>query len=45
MWGNDYDYERTLIDANHYYKTSSYEAKKNQQGPKLGKYKVVSYEY
>jgi hypothetical protein len=33
IWGNDYDYKQTLIDANHYYETS-YEAKKDQQDPK-----------
>jgi hypothetical protein len=38
MWGNDCDYERTLLDANHYHETSWYEAKKNQQDPKQGKY-------
>jgi hypothetical protein len=38
MWGNDCDYERTLLDANHYHETSCYEAKKNQQDPKQGKY-------
>jgi hypothetical protein len=30
MWDNDYDYQQTLIDAYHYYDTSSYEAKENQ---------------
>jgi hypothetical protein len=28
MWDNDYDYRWTLIDANHYYEISPYEAKK-----------------
>jgi hypothetical protein len=45
MWDNDYDFQWTLIDANHYYKTSFYEAKRNQQNPKHGKYKVVSHGY
>jgi hypothetical protein len=45
MWDDDYDYKWTLIDANHYYETSSYEAKKNQEDPKQGKYKVVSHGY
>jgi hypothetical protein len=33
------------IGANHYYETSSYEAKKSQQNPKQGEYKVVSHGY
>jgi hypothetical protein len=33
----------TLIDIDHYYETSSYKAKKNQQNPKWGKYKSVSH--
>jgi hypothetical protein len=45
MWDNDYDFQRTLIDANHYYETSSYEAKKSQQNPKRRKYKSVSHGY
>jgi hypothetical protein len=45
MWGNGYDYQRTLVDVNHYYETSPYEAKKNQQDPKRGRYKSVSHEY
>jgi hypothetical protein len=28
IWDNDYDYQRTLIEVNHYYETSPYEAKK-----------------
>jgi hypothetical protein len=28
MWDNDYNYQWTLIDANHYYETSPFEAKK-----------------
>jgi hypothetical protein len=28
MWDNDYDYQWTLIDANHCYETSPHEAKK-----------------
>jgi hypothetical protein len=28
MWDNDYDYQRTLIEVNHYYETFLYEAKK-----------------
>jgi hypothetical protein len=28
MWDNEYDYQRTLTDANHYYETSPHEAKK-----------------
>jgi hypothetical protein len=43
MWDNDYNYQRTLIDANHYYETSFYEAKKSQQNPMHGKYKPVSH--
>jgi hypothetical protein len=45
MWNNDYSYQWTLIDANLYYETSSYEAKKIQQNPKQGIYKVVSHGY
>jgi hypothetical protein len=45
MWDNVCDYKETLIDANHYHKTSSYEARKNQQDQKQGKYKVVSHGY
>jgi hypothetical protein len=33
---NDCNYQWTLIDINHYYRTSSYEAKKYQQNPKPG---------
>jgi hypothetical protein len=43
MWGDDYDYQRTLVDVNHYYETSPYEAKKNQQDPKRGRYKSVNH--
>jgi hypothetical protein len=42
---NHYDYQRTLIDANHYYETSPYKAKKNIQNPKREKYKVVNHGY
>jgi hypothetical protein len=28
IWDNDYDYQRTLFDTNHYYETSLYKAKK-----------------
>jgi hypothetical protein len=45
MWNNDCDYKRTLIDANHYHETSFYEAKKNQQDSKQGKFKVVNHGY
>ena len=45
MWNNDYSYKWTLIDANLYYKASSYEAKKIQQNPKQRIYKVVSHGY
>jgi hypothetical protein len=30
-WINDYDYQRKLIEANHYYETSPYKSEKNQQ--------------
>jgi hypothetical protein len=30
MHDNDYDYQRTLVDPNHYYKTLPYDAKKNE---------------
>jgi hypothetical protein len=42
MWDNDYDCQWTLTDANPYCETSFYEAKRNQQNPKHGKYKVVN---
>ena len=42
VWNNDHDYQRTLIDANHYYETSSCENKKKSTKSKAGKYKVVS---
>ena len=29
IWDNDYDYQCTLVDVNHYYETSPYEAKKS----------------
>jgi hypothetical protein len=45
MRDNDYDYQWILVDANHYYETSSYEAQKSQQNPKQGKYKVLSHGY
>jgi hypothetical protein len=37
MWGNDCDYKRTLIDANHCHEISSYEAKKKTTRSKVGK--------
>ena len=45
MWTNDLDYQRTLVEANHYYETSPYVAKKNQKNPKRGTYKSVSHGY
>ena len=45
MWGDDYDYQCTLVDVNHYYETNPYEAKKNQQDPKRGRYKSISHGY
>jgi hypothetical protein len=45
MWDNDYDYQRTLIEGNHYYETSPYEAKKYQQDLKREKYKSMSHGY
>jgi hypothetical protein len=45
IWGDDYDYQCTLVDVNHYYETSPYEAKKNQQDPKRGRYKSASHGY
>ena len=44
MWTKDLDYQQTL-EANHYYETSPYVAKKNQKSPKRGKYKSVSHGY
>jgi hypothetical protein len=43
MWDIDYNYQWTVIDANHYYETFPYEAKKNQQNPKRGKFKSMSH--
>jgi hypothetical protein len=43
MWDNDY--QQTLIDANYYYETSCYEAKRNQQNLQHEKYKIVSHGY
>jgi hypothetical protein len=45
VWVYDYDYKWALIDASHYHERSSYEAKKNQEDPKQGKYKVVNHRY
>jgi hypothetical protein len=45
MWNNDYDYQWTLINANHYYKISPYKTKNNQHNPKQEKYKSVSHGY
>ena len=39
MWNDDFDYQQTLIEVNHYYEISSYKAKKNQQDHKQGRYK------
>jgi len=45
IWTNEFDYQRTLVQTNHYYETSPYAAKKNQKNPKRGKYKSVSHGY
>jgi hypothetical protein len=37
----DYDYQRTLIDADHYYKTSPYEAKRISTNFKTGEMQVT----
>jgi hypothetical protein len=29
MWNNDYDYQQSLIEANHHYETPPYESKNN----------------
>jgi hypothetical protein len=40
-----YDYQKTLIEANHYYETSLYVAKKNEQYPRRGKGKSINHGY
>jgi hypothetical protein len=45
IWDNDFDYQRTLVVANHYYETSSYKAKKSQQNSMRENYKLVSHGY
>jgi len=45
IWTNEFDYQQTLVEANHYYETSTYAAKKNQNNPKQGEYKSLSHGY
>ena len=45
MWDDDFDYQRTLVEVNHYYETFSSEVKKNQQDPKQGRYKSMNHRH
>ena len=45
MWNNDLNYQKTLIEANHHFKTSPCEGKENQKDPKYNKYKYDSHGY
>ena len=45
IWDDDFDYQWTLVEVNHYYETFFYKAKKNQQDPKQERYKSVSHGY
>ena len=45
MWDDDFAYQQTLVEENQFYETCPYEAKKNQQDSKWGRYKSVNHEY
>jgi hypothetical protein len=44
MWDNDFNYQHTLYEANHYYEPSSYEAKKdpNEEKTQVSKLWIFS---
>jgi hypothetical protein len=39
-WDNDYDYQWTLIEVNHYYETSPYETEKKSTKSEAGKIQI-----
>ena len=45
MWTNDFHYQRTLVETNHYYETSPYLARDDKKNSKRWRYKSVSYGY
>ena len=45
MWINKLNYEKKLIQANHYYKTSPYVEKNNKKDPQRSKYNSMSHGY
>lgn len=45
MWTNDFHYQRSLVETNHYYETSPYLARDDKKNSKRWRYKSVSYGY